>query len=96
MAYCLENASRCCRDATLGEDASRVRKGHAPADNAILNNIALAVVFHRGFRHLPAANRLNEVESTIMLALTASKEQAWVGLVEASGVLPKHFGFPGF
>ncbi len=35
----------------------------APANNAILNNIALAVnnialavVFHRGFRHLPEAN----------------------------------------
>ena len=40
----------------MGEDASRVRKGHAPANNAILDNIALAVVFHRGFRYLPEAN----------------------------------------
>ena len=38
----------------MGEDASRVR--HAPANNATLNNIALAVVFHRGFRYLPEAN----------------------------------------
>ena len=52
----VENGNHCRRDATMGEDASRVRKGHAPANNAILNNIALAVVFHRGFRHLPEAN----------------------------------------
>ena len=56
VAYCLENVSLCCRDATLGEDASGVRKGHAPANNAILNNIALAIVFHRGFRPRPEAN----------------------------------------
>ena len=52
----VENGNHYRRDATMGEDASRVRKGHAPANNAILNNIALAVVFHRGFRHLPEAN----------------------------------------
>ncbi len=52
----VENANHYRRDATMGEDASRVRKGHAPANNAILNNIALAVVFHRGFRYLPEAN----------------------------------------
>ncbi len=52
----VENGNHYRRDATMGEDASRVRKGHAPANNAILNNIALAVVFHRGFRYLPEAN----------------------------------------
>ena len=41
--------------ATLGEDASRIRARHAPANNATLNNIALAIVFHRGFHHLPDA-----------------------------------------
>ena len=39
-----------------GEDMSRVRKGHAASNNAMLNNIVLAVVFHRGFRYLPEAN----------------------------------------
>ena len=39
----------------MGEDASRARSGHAPANNATLNNIALAVVFHSGFRYLPEA-----------------------------------------
>ena len=52
----VENGNHYRRDATMGEDASRVRKGHAPANNAILNNIALAVVFHCGFRYLPEAN----------------------------------------
>ena len=50
------NANHYRRDATMGEDASRIRARHAPANNATLNNIALAVVFHRGFRHLPEAN----------------------------------------
>ena len=41
----------------MGEDAARFRVRHAPANNATLNNIVLAVVFHRGFRYLPEANR---------------------------------------
>ena len=52
----VENANHYRRDATMGEDASRVRVRHAPANNATLNNIVLAIVFHRGFRHLPEAN----------------------------------------
>ena len=40
----------------MGEDASRVRARHAPANSAPLNNIALAIVFHHGFRYLPEAN----------------------------------------
>ena len=44
------------RDTTLGEDASRIRARHAPANNATLNHIALAIVLHRGFRHVPEAN----------------------------------------
>ncbi len=52
----VENGNHCRRDATFGEDASRIRARHAPANNATLNNIALAVVFHRGFRHVPDAN----------------------------------------
>ena len=41
----------------MGEDAARFRAGYAPANHATLNNIVLAVVFHRGFRYLPEANR---------------------------------------
>ena len=51
----VENANHYRRDASLGEDASRLRARHAPANNATLNNIALAIVFHRGFRHVPEA-----------------------------------------
>ena len=53
----VENANHYRRDATMGEDASRVRVRHAPANHATLNNIVLAVVFHHGFRFLPEANR---------------------------------------
>ena len=52
----IENGNHYRRDASLGEDKSRIRARHAPANNATLNNIALAIVFHRGFRHLPEAN----------------------------------------
>ncbi len=52
----VENANHHRRDATMGEDASRVRARNAPANNAALNNIALAVVFHNGFTWLPDAN----------------------------------------
>ena len=52
----VENGNHYRRDATMGEDASRIRARHAPANNATLNNIALAIVFHRGFRYLPEAN----------------------------------------
>ena len=52
----VENGNHYRRDATFGEDASRIRARHAPANNATLNNIALAVVFHRGFRYVPEAN----------------------------------------
>ena len=53
----VENGNHFRRDASMGEDASRIRARHAPANHATLNNIVLAVVFHNGFRHLPEANR---------------------------------------
>ena len=43
------------RDATLGEDADRVRARHAPVNNATRNKIAPAIVRRRGFRFVPAA-----------------------------------------
>ena len=48
--WAVENANHNRRDASLGEDASRIRARYAPA------NIALTIVFHRGFRHVPEAN----------------------------------------
>ena len=43
----VENSNHYSRDKTLGEDASRMRTGHAPANNAALNNLALAIVVLR-------------------------------------------------
>ena len=51
-----EHANPYRRDVTMGEDASRGRTRHAPADSATLNNSALAIVFHHGFCYLPEAN----------------------------------------
>ena len=53
--WMIENGNHHPRDASLGEDACRVRVRHAPANNAVMNNIALAVVRHRGFRFVPEA-----------------------------------------
>ena len=52
----IENGNHYRRDVSLGEDASRIRARHGPANNATLNNIVLAIVFHRGFHHVPEAN----------------------------------------
>ena len=41
--WMVENGNHHPRDASLGEDACRVRVRHAPANNAIMNNIALTV-----------------------------------------------------
>ncbi len=43
----VENSNHWARDVTLREDASRMRTGHAPANNAALNNLALAIVVLR-------------------------------------------------
>ena len=53
--WMVENGNRHPRDASLGEDACRVRARNAPANDALVNNIALAVVRHRGFRFVPEA-----------------------------------------
>ena len=37
----VESANHYRRDKVFGEDASRVRTGHGPANNAALNNLAL-------------------------------------------------------
>ena len=55
--WAIEAANHYRRDTILGEDASRLRARHAPANNATLNNLVLAIVFHRGFHHVPEAHR---------------------------------------
>ena len=43
----VENSNHYSRDTTFAEDASRMHTGHAPANNAALNNLALAIVVLR-------------------------------------------------
>ena len=45
--WTVENRNHYPRDVTCGEDSSRLRTGWAPAANAALNNLALAVVLRR-------------------------------------------------
>ncbi len=40
----VESANHYRRDKVFGEAASRVRTGHGPANNAALNNLALALL----------------------------------------------------
>ena len=59
IATCLSRRlvrRRCRTGYSLTKAWSRLRARHAPANNATLNNIALAIVFHRGLRHVPEAN----------------------------------------
>ena len=43
----VDHSNHYSRDKTFGEDASRLRTGHAPANNAAPNNLALAIVVLR-------------------------------------------------
>ena len=52
----VESANHYRRDKVFGEDASRVRTGHGPANNAALNNLALALLLsQRQFETVPEA-----------------------------------------
>ena len=43
----VESRNHYSRDVTYGEDRSRVRTGHGPANSAALNNLALALILSR-------------------------------------------------
>ena len=53
--WTIENRNHLHRDTTFGEDACLMHTGHGPSNNAIVNLMALAIIFHRGFRHVQAA-----------------------------------------
>lgn len=53
----IENELHYSRDVSLGEDACRVRTGHAPQVMAALNNLVLAITKKTGFRYVPDATR---------------------------------------
>ena len=50
--WAVENRNHYPRDVSMNEDASRAWANHAPSNNAILNNVALAIIR----RTLPGAN----------------------------------------
>ena len=53
--WVVENRNHRPRDTTFGEDACQMHTGHGPANNAIVNNMALAIIFRRGFTRVQAA-----------------------------------------
>jgi DDE family transposase len=48
----IENGLHYVRDVTLGEDASRVRKHHAPQTFAAIRNLVIATAHRAGFTNL--------------------------------------------
>ena len=55
--WAVETKNHYIRDVTFGEDGCRSRVRSAPANNAVCANIALAIIFQRGFRTAPEATR---------------------------------------
>jgi predicted transposase YbfD/YdcC len=55
--WSIENGVHWVRDVTLGEDASRVRTGNAPAVLAALRNLVIATIRHAGATNIAAATR---------------------------------------
>ena len=53
--WVVENRNHRPRDTTFGEDACLMHTGHGPSNNATVNNLALAIIFHLGFRQVQAA-----------------------------------------
>jgi predicted transposase YbfD/YdcC len=53
----IENCLHYVRDVTLGEDASRVRKRHAPQTFAAIRNLIIATLRRAGFANIAQAIR---------------------------------------
>ena len=71
--WAVETKNHYIRDVTFGEDGCRSRVRSAPANNAVCANIALAVIFGRGFRTAPEAIR----------HFVLNREDAFEALLEA-------------
>jgi hypothetical protein len=54
----IENCLHYVRDVTLGEDASRVRKHHAPQTFAAIRNLVIATAHRAGFTNVAQALRV--------------------------------------
>jgi len=55
--WSIENRLHFVRDVSFGEDACRVRSGHAPQNLAALRNLCLGLVRRTRFRYVPDAIR---------------------------------------
>ncbi len=65
----IENGLHYRRDATLGEDRTRVKMGHAPRVMAILNNLTLGLIARQGSRFVPEARRKFAAQPQLALNL---------------------------
>jgi hypothetical protein len=65
----IENGLHYRRDATLREDWSQVRRGHAPKVLAALNNVVLGLLLRRGVTNVPKARRRYAAHPEPALAL---------------------------
>ena len=63
----IENRSHYVRDVTLGEDASQIRKGHAPQVLACLRNGIITCLRAEGVANIAAALRNNAYQVTRLL-----------------------------
>ena len=73
--WVVENRNHRPRDTTFGEDACQMHTGHGPANNAIVNNMALAIIFRRGFTRVQAAVQHFAMDRAA--ALRAVTESGW-------------------
>ena len=63
----IENRSHYVRDVTLGEDANRICKGHAPCTLATLRNALLTHLRAQGVTNIAAALRNHAYQVTQLL-----------------------------
>ena len=69
LHWSIENRLHFVRDVSLGEDACRVRSGHAPQNLATLRNLCLGLIRRTRFRYVPAAIRHFMAQPLAALAL---------------------------
>ena len=53
--WSIENKNHRRRDTAFLEDGCLMRSGNGPANNAVFNNMALAIILSAGYHRVPAA-----------------------------------------
>jgi predicted transposase YbfD/YdcC len=67
--WAIENKVHWVRDATLGEDASKVRAGARPRVLATLRNLVIGLIRQAGYASIAATIRQAEYDKTLLLAI---------------------------